>query len=361
MRVKRIAWIDIVRAVGMLLIIAGHTLFMYQFSYFARAIYAVHVPIFFILSGYLFRKKPLKKQVRDLFSSLLLPYIFTAGVIVVLSILINKTALHDLTVFAGLGPNRASVLAGLYGIGTATKLTFLNNHPIMAIGAIWFLLAMFVGSVIFNLLQHLVPEGKHKLTILWILSIVLLVISTQTQYGLLPWSLNAGLMSVIFYTFGYTLHQYNFLDAIPLWSVGLGVILWGVSAWSGFFYVNVAHADNLLLAVLGAFGGSIVICWLAQHLTQPQVVKVLLPFGRYSLIVLCAHIVDLDILRIGLSIYAHLATAGLTLLGTVLAIIYRITFASICVYFVPKMPFVRHFFLNKQYPFRRSDKIVKIA
>ncbi|MCL5459591.1 acyltransferase family protein [Loigolactobacillus coryniformis] len=320
MGVKRIAWIDIVRALGMLLIIIGHTLFTYQFSYFARAVFAVHVPIFFVLSGYLFRKKPLKKQLRGLFSSLLLPYIFTAGVIVLLSILINKTILRNLTFVTSLGPSRASVLAGLYGIGTGTKLTFLNNHSILAIGAIWFLLAMFIGSVIFNLLQYIVPEGKYKFFVLWLLSIVLLFISTKTQYGLLPWSFNAGLMSVIFYTFGYTLQQFNFLNSISIWLVGLGIILWGLSIWSGFFYVNVAYAGNLLLAVLGAFGGSIVICWVAQHLTQSMVTKLLLPFGRYSLIVLCAHVLDLDILRIASGINGHLVAAGMPVLGVILAI-----------------------------------------
>ncbi|MCL5457519.1 hypothetical protein M3M33_02415, partial [Loigolactobacillus coryniformis] len=42
------------------------------------------------------------------------------------------------------------------------------------------------------------------------------------------------------------------------------------------------------------------------------------------------------------------------------AIVYRIIFASICVYLVPKIPFVRSFFLNKKYPFGYTHKVIKL-
>ena len=50
---KRIDWIDIVRAMGMFLIIMGHTLEGYTYSIVGKLIFAVHVPVFFVLSGYL--------------------------------------------------------------------------------------------------------------------------------------------------------------------------------------------------------------------------------------------------------------------------------------------------------------------
>ena len=58
---KRIDWIDIVRAMGMFLIIMGHTLEGYTYSIVGKLIFAVHVPVFFVLSGYLYKEKPVKK------------------------------------------------------------------------------------------------------------------------------------------------------------------------------------------------------------------------------------------------------------------------------------------------------------
>ena len=57
---KRIDWIDIVRAMGMFLIIMGHTLEGYTYSIVGKLIFAVHVPVFFVLSGYLYKEKPVK-------------------------------------------------------------------------------------------------------------------------------------------------------------------------------------------------------------------------------------------------------------------------------------------------------------
>ncbi|MFT8500298.1 MAG: acyltransferase family protein, partial [Liquorilactobacillus satsumensis] len=57
---KRIEWIDIARGLAMLMIVAGHTLFGFTFSPVARMIFAVHVPIFLVLSGYKFNERKLK-------------------------------------------------------------------------------------------------------------------------------------------------------------------------------------------------------------------------------------------------------------------------------------------------------------
>lgn len=356
MMTKRIAWIDIVRAIGMLLIVMGHTLFIYQFSYLARAIFAVHVPIFFVLSGYLFHLRSVVKQVKHLFINLVLPYLFTAIIIVVGSIIINQTKLHDLPFFMSLGSNKASILAGVYGIGTATRLSLFNNHLVLAIGAIWFLLAMFIGHLVFNVLQLILSNKKYKLALLWLISILLVYFSTKTQFGLLPWSFNAGLMSVIFYTFGFTLQQYKLLTHIPIWLLLIGTLFWGLSVRSGFFYMNVVYADNLVWAILGAFGASVVLCWVAQKLAKLALIKPLSIIGRYSLIVLCAHVIDLDLIRIASGLNSHVTSFAGPVMGTAVAISYRIVFACLFIYLVPKIPLVRCFYLNKQFPFQNFFK-----
>ena len=54
---KRITWIDISRAIGMLTIIIAHSLNSYTGNYFSNILFAVNVPIFFVLSGYLHKDK----------------------------------------------------------------------------------------------------------------------------------------------------------------------------------------------------------------------------------------------------------------------------------------------------------------
>nr|WP_235725545.1 acyltransferase family protein [Liquorilactobacillus sucicola] len=54
---KRIEWIDLTRGLAMLMIVVGHSLYGYTFSFFARVLFAVHVPFFlFFLDIYLNKK-----------------------------------------------------------------------------------------------------------------------------------------------------------------------------------------------------------------------------------------------------------------------------------------------------------------
>lgn len=312
-------------------------------------IFTVHVPIFFILSGYLYHDKQIWERIKGLFQTLILPYIFTGLIIVAGTFLIDRTLLKNLSFTTGLGSGKQAIIAVLYGVGTPTNV---NGYQIQAIGAIWFLLAMFIGSVMFSCIVRVFRNYKYSVLLIWITSIVLLLVSTYKTFGLLPWSINAGLMSVIFYTFGYTLKQYNFLGKSPMWSVVIGFIFWIISALSGFFYVNVAYADNLILAVLGAFGGSIVIFKLSQLLLNFYFSRYLLLFGKYSLIILCFHVVDLDMLRVTSIINNYFVTQSLPIIGVLVAIIYRLLFVLVFMKLIPYVPIMRSFFLPRQFPLR---------
>ena len=49
---KRELWIDILRGIGILLVVLGHTN-----PPFKRIIYSFHIPLFFILSGFLWNDR----------------------------------------------------------------------------------------------------------------------------------------------------------------------------------------------------------------------------------------------------------------------------------------------------------------
>ncbi|WP_270224197.1 acyltransferase family protein [Lactiplantibacillus pentosus] len=50
---KRIEWIDIAKGIAILAVVVGHTLGPYNGQLFGSLIFAFHMPIFFMLSGYL--------------------------------------------------------------------------------------------------------------------------------------------------------------------------------------------------------------------------------------------------------------------------------------------------------------------
>ena len=81
---KRIEWIDIARGIAILFVIIGHSLGNYFSSYFANLIYVFHMPIFFVLSGYLYRRKNKKNFLHSSFFNLIMPYVGTVIIAFVL-------------------------------------------------------------------------------------------------------------------------------------------------------------------------------------------------------------------------------------------------------------------------------------
>lgn len=353
---KRIEWIDIARGIGMILIIVGHSLYIYTSSDVARVIFAVHVPIFFILSGFLFSQHSWKRTMSGLNKNILLPYVATATVVIALSTLSNH--LPNIHGLRGIGGGRESLIASIYGIGTPTNLFGIN---VPAIGAIWFLLAMYVGDLIFKIIVDLTNRERHQLLIIFSISAVLAIIGFATAKAiLLPWSINAALISQLFYWFGFALRKTNIVDRWNFWELLCGLALWGISAVSGFFYLNVGFASQPILSVFGAMGGGFVLIvfskWLA---TKVGKLKWLNSFGRNSLIVMCIHVIDLDNIKLGDALYNFAFTHYTAWIGVAIVVIYRIAITSGMVYVMPKIPFIRSLYMNRKFPFQRQKASVK--
>lgn len=68
---KRIDYIDILKAIGIILMVMGHISFGTHFYIF---IHAFHMPLFFFISGYLYKRKDFKSFFVGKLKSLLLPY-----------------------------------------------------------------------------------------------------------------------------------------------------------------------------------------------------------------------------------------------------------------------------------------------
>lgn len=344
---RRIDWIDIVRAVGMFLIIMGHTLETYTFSIVGKLIFAVHVPVFFVLSGYLYKEKNLKKILKDGSVNLLLPYLTTAIIVVIItrfnSIFPNWIYNLDLHDFG---------LATFYGSGTTLAPFWNEKTTINAIGAIWFLLAMYFGNIIFSIIM----KRSRNLYI----SGVLATIITFSGFYLsnmriwLPWSLNAAMASQLFYYGGYLIRKFDLIEKLNVVGCLGGFGLWGASAFSGFLYLNIAYADSPILAVFGGIGGSFTLMYLAKLLCETKFDwNMVQYYGQMSLIVLCVHLIDLNSLAISGKIYGSLVQmTGSQFFAVSIEILYRFLMTVIGIIVIPRVPFVRSCYLGRKYPFR---------
>lgn len=342
------------RGIAIIMIVITHSLSQYSRSFFSALLFAVNVPIFFILSGYLFKEKRFSDVIKNACRNLLLPYFSTVALIGLI-----KLVGHNFV------PNWISpigvvqyIVSALYGLGTNSFIPGIKV-TVSAIGAIWFLPAMFVGKIVFNAAFKLSKKFVHAKTLLLIFSLALTVLGFLLSKKIqLPWSFDAALISQSFYCFGYMVRQLNLIERGKLLLDLAGLLFWVFSAESGFFYMNIGYADSPILATLGAVGGSYFImrvcCLLMRSQYQWPVFR---KYGKDSLVMLCFHLIDLNAFLIGPRLFNKVVTmSGKIEVAIVVIICYRLFVIWVASIIVPHIPVIRSFFFPRKFPFKVKDK-----
>lgn len=359
---KRILWIDLARAVGMLLIIVGHVPNAFSgFTY--NMIYAVNVPLFFILSGYLFKPQPYAKQLYKLFCNLIMPYLFTGFLMLLITEFVNHFWKYGGLISGG--STKEMLVKIFFAVGTNTNMLMTGFH-MPSIGAIWFLPALFFSSIIYNFLMKTIGKYKQGFCIVGIIALIIcalgFLITKDNATVILPWSLNAAFIGTFFLWIGTAIHRNYFIKHhIVIFSM-LGLIIWFFASRFGAFWLNRAYADNPIIAVLGACGGSYAImgiCYGLEKITDlniwHRVVVLVAIYGKDSLIVLCAHIIDLN--HTMSSFYIAREFSNVPIVGNIVLILYRIMITVIAIILFRFLPVFKNIYYNRQYPFKFQQKI----
>lgn len=72
---KRIYWVDTAKGIGILLVIAGHCLQQHHGGLIFRTIYSFHMPLFFMIHGFLLKKDNIISRAKKNFHSMIIPYL----------------------------------------------------------------------------------------------------------------------------------------------------------------------------------------------------------------------------------------------------------------------------------------------
>ncbi|WP_190318913.1 acyltransferase family protein [Paucilactobacillus nenjiangensis] len=349
---NRVYWIDIARAIGMLLIIIGHSLGKYTLTPIGSVVFMVNVTIFFVLSGYLYKQKKFSKQAVNLCYNVLIPYIITAIGIVLISEFVNHFG--QFKIFTTVGGAENIIERIFFGMGTNVKLIF-TNHIMPQIGAVWFLVAFFWTNIIFNVLHSLLTGKK---LIFYFSTIIVAVFGVYlTKWGMLPWSLNAALIGVFFMGAGSIIKGTSIFNRHKMIIFLFCLVLCVFSSLQGYFWFDVAYTQNVVYAALGGISGSIAIMLMSQGIEVLNIrynlkfiIDALAWFGRYSLPVLCVHIIELSNTR-GAEIISNHLMGHSSLLIMFVIIIYRIVFVTIGVIVLRHLPILKSIYFNREFPF----------
>lgn len=208
---------------GIILVVFGHTFPLYSITSY---VYAFHMPLFFVLSGYTFNTQKYLKAPLHFFKKkiirLLVPYFIAAIFSYVLYLYLAPTlSFPEITA-------SAAALGILSGNGN--NLQFNN--------VLWFLPAYFLAGLVFLVLRLLFRGTKLLINIFLFSSIGIII----GLFYPLPFGLDIALTTQLFIYCGYTFRKANWFEKIKK------------SLTKGFL-LSTALAAMLVMFVLSTFNG----------------------------------------------------------------------------------------------------------
>lgn len=302
------------------------------------------MPIFFVLSGYLFHQRPIKAEFKHGVINLLVPYLTTVLIILAVNWIALRLPKNPF-VYAYYPATRQGILAAAYGAGSEVFNPW--GWQVMPVGAVWFLLCLFIAVQLFNGWIQL-TEGRDNAATMR----VVIVLSCAVLGGVLgkhvylPWALNAALFSQLFLYAGYVIRKFKLIEKTQnvSWYVLFG-FFWLASTIQGYFVLTVPAAPNMIIGAIGGIGASLCIIGLCRcmeaKIEESWGLNLLARYGRLSLIVLCFHLIDLNVVNIYGALYAYCLPVTGQLVATIIGIAYRIAFVTFWMFIIPKIPLLR--------------------
>lgn len=186
---QRIAYIDLVKGIGILCVLFGHLI--PNDGIVKPAIYSFHMPLFFILTGILLKKESIQIKVSKKFHQVIIPYI-------VWGLIFSSFSFSKLALIL-YGTNESLIIAGSNGM-------------------LWFLVASFFASIIASFFINIkyIREsaiGQVSVTVgLFGISVCLSkiheIINIREHIMGLPMSLDVSMLGATFVLYGTFLQKY---------------------------------------------------------------------------------------------------------------------------------------------------------
>lgn len=274
--------IDIAKGIGILLVIVGHTGGLPADTYIHHFIYSFHMPLFFILGGFLFKPSNIGTHIRKDAKRLLLPYVFSVFLLTLWFVILGIK-------YDNYGMVWRTLQTGWFGSGQYHASPIWGDYP--TIGMIWFLLAMFWCRVTYNMLAKL-PK-LHK----YLLGAVVAMAATMIDNFIinLPLGILTGLSAIVFYMLGNALNE-NLAwvhKKHTIFSV-VGIVCWLIALRFSSIGMAACHYENYILDIAGACGATWCVYALSRELEKKTnyLNSMLSWFGANSMTILCAHFLE---------------------------------------------------------------------
>lgn len=284
----RLEWVDAARGWAIVLVLFAHTPIPGVLSSY---IYSFHVPLFFILSGFLLytgvKKRP-DEYIKTKINRLVVPYFFFSAI----------TYVYWL-VSRGWPPDTSGMSIDIATPLNGTLLAIRNSDFMVHNAALWFICSLFVAEVVFYFIYKK-TKGDKVLVASSLLVLLVIGLYYNAFYAHpLPWGIDTVPFILVFLWIGFLLRE-----QYPRWqrlkqksytvplvltgSIMVSLVLWYLNRPSlGRVDMFYSTYGNIPVYFVAAVAGSLVMILLFEnYITKARTLR---SIGKNSLIIYALH------------------------------------------------------------------------
>ena len=189
---NRVSWIDICRGIAILFVMYAHAMPSDSYRYI---FYAFHMPLFFFLSGIVFKENfpSYWGVVKKSFKTIMLPYFLFAVLTYFFWFVKEHTTHNTMHDFI------EQVFGIFYGNGNAGYLYFNV--------ALWFLPCLFITRIGFAAITRITTQARFLIPVLLGFSFIGFTLSTYYSFSKLPFGLETAATAIVFFGAGFLIKK----------------------------------------------------------------------------------------------------------------------------------------------------------
>lgn len=313
--------LDIAKGIGIITVVIAHL----QYTYFSKYIYWFHMPLFFIISGYLFKKPKNEDKAKAMFVKKSLkcfvPYVsYYFAILIIVGLDSNKQPLITYVDIKNL------ILGG----------TNLNG----VFGPFWFVTALYITQILFWILMKYM---KVKIVTVIIIACYVLSHITFFQEPCI-WNINTALYILPLFYVGYISRQMKLNEkTIKILFTATIIIVLGsiILSFDGIlsYQLDIKHSmyTNLLLDLLIPVSFTLMVIFISKVLVYNIIGRIFACIGRETLAIMYLHI------PISYILLQHFEFGSILGIRVVLSVMIPIVISKLL---IKKISVVKFFFLG---------------
>ena len=279
---QREDWIDYLRGIGIVLMVIGHVGYASILRPLLKWIFGFHMPLFFVLSGFLFNRQKwadrgFGKFAAARFRNYIIPYFLWCAICFVIHLPLFYIDFRHSNI----------LLTAIKNLGwIATSIRVDGVFLPLNCTALWFLTCIFLSQLVFYLLVNCKPMWQCLLVVF------LIAINYVLNYfkaPVLPWHLDVALIGSVFMLIGYYIKEMQLLDKIR--TIMLPVLMIITASVIIMWNENIdmytrKYGKDLLIFLIQAAWMCCALMWICRSMHTLYLKNLFCTFGRYSIIVM---------------------------------------------------------------------------